>query len=69
MSFHSVIELHKYQRSYLCLERDAMLESFLRVQWYPRIVIIVLNQVVLLLGRHGDHTRLQQKRARTLDLE
>jgi hypothetical protein len=69
MSFHSVLELQKDQRSYLCLERDAMLERFLRVQWYPRIVIIVLNQVVLLLGRHGDHTKMQQKRAQTLDLE
>jgi hypothetical protein len=46
-----------------------MLESFLGVQRYPGIVIIVLNQVVLLLGRHGEQTKMPQKRAQTLELE
>ena len=31
-----------------------MLEGFLGMQWYSCVVVIVLNQVVLLLGRHCD---------------
>lgn len=37
---------------YLCLECDAVLKRLLSVQWYPGVVVIVLHQVILLLGRH-----------------
>lgn len=36
----------------LCLERDPMLEGLLGVKRYPGVVVVVLDEVVLLLGRH-----------------
>lgn len=41
-----------YYWAYLCLECDAVLKSLLGMQRYPGVVVIVLDQVVLLLGRH-----------------
>lgn len=40
--------------AYLGLECDAMLEGLLRMKRYPGVVVVVLYEIVVLLGGHGD---------------
>lgn len=44
---------------YLGLEINAMVESFVGVKRYSRIVVVVLHEVVLFLGRHGTFWQLE----------
>lgn len=39
-------------KSYLSIERDSVMECLFGMERYPRIVVVILHQIILLLGWH-----------------